>query len=448
MRAITSRVGRWSLALHLLGLAALGACVDEPVAPTKPSPLSPNAAALAGQWVTVTVTNTSGGTQAGSLRWAAAQVAGSAGGSIWIDPSIAGKTIALDAELQLDTTVYIYAPAEGGITISGKDQHRVISSTGGLLTHYNVTVTKGVAAYGSAVSAVSLSLDNSNVQQNRGPGSAIFAQKALYIGNCTVSGNATIGPAIEYASGAQVHFDNATVAYNSPGPGLGVSSYPSYATKVIVSNSMFSKNGTPQQNCASNFGFEYYGKNISNDWSCGEVGIVVADPLLLPLANNGGPVLTHAFPAQSPARNAGAVCTYDTDARYVYRDVKCDPGAYEFDRTKVTLTIDPSVKFNTTTKKALLTGTIACTRNEAFRLALELHQDQQVNGQVVDVHSASDIPVTCTTSPKAWTASMGLAPGEAFQQGAARATAVTFQTPEWVIPASAAGAVKISLVRK
>ena len=448
MHYFIPRAGRRRLALHLLGLAALGACVDEPIAPRKPPTLSPTASTLAGEWVTVTVTNTSGGTEPGSLRWAAAQVAGSAGGSIWIDASIAGQTIALDAELQLDTTAYIYAPVEGGITISGKDQHRVISSTGGLLQLYNVTVTKGVAAYGSAVSAVSLGLDNSNVQQNRGPGSAIFVEKLLYIGNGTVSGNATIGPAIEYASGAQVHFDNATVAYNSPGPGMGVTSYPSSATKVMLSNSIISNNGSPQQNCASYFGFVYFGTNISNDWSCGEVGIVVADPLLLPLANNGGPVLTHAFPAQSPARNASTTCSYDTDARYIYRDTKCDPGAYEFDRTKVTLTIDQSTKFNTTTKKALLTGTIKCTRNEAFRLALELHQDQKVNGQVVDVHSASDIPVTCTTSPTAWSASMALAAGEVFQQGAARATAVTFQTPEWVAPANAAGAVKISIVRR
>jgi hypothetical protein len=41
-----------------------------------------------------------------------------------------------------------------------------------------------------------------------------------------------------------------------------------------------------------------------------------------------------------------------------------------------------------------------------------------------------------------------LAAGEAFQPGAARATAATFQTPEWVTPATTAGAVKISFSRK
>jgi hypothetical protein len=343
--------------------------------------------------------------------------------------------------------VYIYGPAEGGITISGKDQHRVISSTGELLSLYNVTVIKGFADYGSAVSAVALGMDNSNVQHNRGPRSAIFVEKLLYIGNGTVSGNATGGPAVEYASGAQVHFDQATLAYNSPGPGLGVNGYPSYATKVLLNNTIISNNGSPQQNCSSYFGFAYYGTNISSDWSCGEVGIVVADPLFLPLANNGGPVLTHAFPAQSPARNAGTNCTYDTDARYVYRDTKCDPGAYEFDRTRASLTIDQTVKLDAT-GKALLTGTLTCTRAETFRLALELHQDQKVNGQVVDVHSASDVPVSCTTTPKPWSATMGLTNGEKYQAGAARATAATFQTPEWVTPASVASGVRISVTRR
>ena len=33
MHAYTARAGRWPLALTLLGLAALAACADEPVAP-------------------------------------------------------------------------------------------------------------------------------------------------------------------------------------------------------------------------------------------------------------------------------------------------------------------------------------------------------------------------------------------------------------------------------
>ena len=43
---------------------------------------------------------------------------------------------------------------------------------------------------------------------------------------------------------------------------------------------------------------------------------------------------------------------------------------------------------------------------------------------------------------------MALTPGETFQAGAARATAVTFQTAEWVMPASVASGVKISVARR
>ena len=43
---------------------------------------------------------------------------------------------------------------------------------------------------------------------------------------------------------------------------------------------------------------------------------------------------------------------------------------------------------------------------------------------------------------------MGLTPGEAFQGGAASATAATFQTPDWVTPANTASAVKITFGRK
>ena len=45
-------------------------------------------------------------------------------------------------------------------------------------------------------------------------------------------------------------------------------------------NAIVSNNGSPLQNCTSSFGFIYWGDNISNDWTCGEVGIRVTDPKL------------------------------------------------------------------------------------------------------------------------------------------------------------------------
>src|SRR4030095_8346365 len=150
------------------------------------------------------------------------------------------------------------------------------------------------ADYASAIKANSVYLDNSTVQDNRGT-SAIRVIYTLSLPNNTVRRHVTSGPAVEYRESANVFLDNSTIAYNAPGAGLGVVGYPTYSLRVTLNNSIISNNGSPQTNCSSYFGFVYEGTNISNDWSCGEVGIVVADPMLLPLANNGGPNMTHAI---------------------------------------------------------------------------------------------------------------------------------------------------------
>jgi hypothetical protein len=76
--------------------------------------------------------------------------------------------------------------------------------------------------------------------------------------------------------------------------------------------------------------------NVFTDATCNPIGSdqVVADPGLGPLADNGGPTLTHALLAASPAidaANAG-VCP-DTDQRGVTRPQRagCDVGAFELE---------------------------------------------------------------------------------------------------------------------
>jgi len=449
MHALISRARRWPGALSFLGVIALAACADEPVAPKLPTKANALSGPPTGDFVEVTVTNTSGDWIVGSIRWAAGQIH-SAGGAIHFDPSLDGATIVLNGPLAPDGPMYVVGPAKG-ITLSGNNQHLVIAgeADNGQVSLKNVTITNGFASFGpSAIDASSVYLENSTVRNNGGVGAAIRVIYGFDAMNSTVSQNTVSGPAIAYSERAYVTITNSTIAFNAPGPGIGLYGPvdENYQLLVVLNNSILSNNA---QNCLSTSGLRYEGNNISSDWSCGVVGIGIGNPQLMPLANNGGPTWTHAIPHTSPAYNTGVACFPTVDQRYVPRDAKCDVGAFEFnDFTKVTITIDPNTKVNATTGKALLTGTIKCTRNEAFRLALELHQDQKVNGQVVDVHSASDIPVTCTPSATAWSASMGLAAGEAFKGGAARATANTFNTPEWVTPASAASAVKISISKR
>jgi hypothetical protein len=220
-----------------------------------------------------------------------------------------------------------------------------------------VTLTKGYADFGSAVVAPSLSLDNTTVQDNRGAGSALAAQNSLRIVNSTISRNVVGKPAVEYGSLAQVTIDNSTIAYNAPAAGLGPSGYPGAYMQVTLRNSILANNGSPLQNCATYAGFVYQGTNVVNDWSCADVAITPSDPQLMPLARNGGPNMTHAIPHTSPAYNTGVNCSQTTDQRYVARDAKCDVGAFEFnDLTKVTITIDPTVRLDTGLGYGLLTG--------------------------------------------------------------------------------------------
>ena len=73
MHTVASRAGRWPLALSLAATITLGACADDPVAPKIPS--KPNlSASPTGDFIEVTVTSTSGGTEVGSIRWAAGQI--------------------------------------------------------------------------------------------------------------------------------------------------------------------------------------------------------------------------------------------------------------------------------------------------------------------------------------------------------------------------------------
>ena len=448
MPSLPTRAGRRPLARNivlLLGLGALGACADEPIAPRTLPTLEASAASRVFDHI-ITVTNASGGTEFGSLQHAV-NAASDLGATIYFDPSLDGDTITLDAPLYVIRPISIIGPAKG-ITISGNDQHQVIDSRHEMWLK-NVTLTKGNADSGSAIRTRSLYLENTTVQDNRGPGAAIRVATTLSMVNSTVSRNVVGKPAVEYKYDANVTIDNSTIANNAPAPGLGVYGYPSSRLKVTLRNSILSNNGSPLQNCSSYTGLQYEGKNIVNDWSCADAAITPSDPQLLPLAYNGGPNMTHAIPHTSPAFNAGVNCSQTTDQRYVARDAKCDVGAFEFnDWTKVTITIDPTVKADAATGQPVLTGTIKCTRPDYLHLALELHQDQKVGKEVVDVHSTDDIPLECTPSGGRWSTHMPLSPGEAFQAGAARATAATFQTGEWVTPASVASAVKISFARK
>ena len=215
---------------------------------------------------------------------------------------------------------------------------------------------------------------------------------------------------------------------------------------MFLRNSVISNNALA--NCAS-YSIVREGWNISDDDTCGApFEIIIADPQLGPLADNGGPTMTHALLAGSPAINAGTNCTIGVDQRYVARDAQCDLGAFEFiDFTTADLTMAASGTVDKSTGGAVVTGTVRCSRTENFDLHVELHQMQKRGQSTVDVHAAATTPIACSTSVQLWSVALVTTDGP-FQSGSAAATAGTLNAEPWVTPASLSKSVKIFNGRK
>jgi hypothetical protein len=205
----------------------------------------------------------------------------------------------------------------------------------GTLTLTHCTLSGNSADFGSGggiYNTGTLTLTNSTLSGNStaryGSGGGIYNTATLTLTNCTLSGNS----AAEYGGG----IFNVGSKYVQPGTlTLG---------NTVVANS------PSGGDCFAGFEITDDGHNLIEDAtnSCGLTNgvngnIVGVDPLLGPLANNGGPTQTHALctgpgtphpdcPAMSPAIDAGdaAQCPA-TDQRGAPRPygATCDIGAYE-----------------------------------------------------------------------------------------------------------------------
>jgi hypothetical protein len=169
----------------------------------------------------------------------------------------------------------------------------------------------------------------------------------LTLTNSTVSGNnAYLGGGIRLFS---LHSDltliNSTVSSNTANQsGAGIYTDVRFGTANLT-NTIVADNGTTTPNC--NRALDSLGHNLTDDDSCGftEPGdLVVADAMLGPLQDNGGPTETHALLAGSAAIGAGSpACPPPaTDQRGVDRPqgAACDIGAFELEIGTITADID------------------------------------------------------------------------------------------------------------
>ena len=446
MNSSASRAGRWPLALTILALAA---CADGPVSPAIPSVLRPNADIA--DPVVVANTNDDG---IGSLRWVLRYATG--GETIRFASTLAGQTIAVDSSLRIDVPVTIEGPAGRGITIDGKGKTRVmyvviadplaqvflrnLAITGGNSEDY----VAGAIQVGGGDSQ--LILENTTVRNNTGAGGTVIYGGSLMLLNSTVSGNASssfLASSYGAVHGYRLELINSTITNNSQN-GVGA-----FKGGVLLKNSIISNH--PGKNCVPGESTVYVraGANISDDETCGgPAEIMIGDPEIGPLADNGGPTQTHALLAGSPAINTGKDCSLTADQRYVPRSAPCDIGAYEFTTpTSVTVTIDGGASLNQNNGWAIVSGTVTCSRNESFNLAVQLEQQQKSGKTKTTVDAAATIPVECTTTARPWVVSMILTSGE-FVTGSAQAKAYTMNVPKWVTSAGVESAVKLSWARR
>ncbi len=169
-------------------------------------------------------------------------------------------------------------------------------------------------------------------------GGGIDNDGSLALVNATVSGNEanTGGDGISNAGKAVLEF--VTISDNqTSGSGLNdaVDNVTSPSTAFAAIDSIFNSPGGVSISSGAGGEFQSLGHNIFSDrpdLATNSTDLVDTDPMLGPLSNNGGPTMTQALLATSPAINAGvAIPGVSADQRGVYRPQGAAPdiGAFE-----------------------------------------------------------------------------------------------------------------------
>jgi uncharacterized repeat protein (TIGR01451 family) len=327
-----------------------------------------------------------------------------------------------DVDLLVESSTirgHTYGEGGSGIGLNGTAtiSNSVISDNiaswagGGIRCDGNLVVIRSTicgnttGSYGGGIYANrGLQIADSTVCSNTASlGGGIYVGAATSLTNATVSGNSANehGGGIAVGGGL-VHINNVTFTGNradadSDGSGDAggiyvTPGYAVYAANSIIAGNFDSSSGTQYADCSGTL-LSSQGHNLIQDTSGCFIGGVTTgnlagvNPLVGPLQDNGGPTLTHALLAHSPAIDAAnpAGCTDQmgnpllTDQRGRSRLGRCDMGAYE-------------VTFLDTARKAASTS--AALPGESVTYTIALH-----NGEAVDVTSVQvtdTLPISLT----------------------------------------------------
>jgi CSLREA domain-containing protein len=302
-----------------------------------------------------------------------------------------GEDNAATGDLDIKASVTINGGGAATTVIDGNSEDRVFDILGGTVIINDVTITDGEPASGDngggiqIASGATVTLNrcvvSSNNTFNGGNGAGISTRATLNLNDTTVSGNHTGGGGNGggvYADGL-VTMTGSTVAGNTAGSGDGGGIYVFFELRAtnstisgnsavdggglfnddtvtlrdttIANNNATSGGGinnstssltltntivanNPTGGNCSGSAIANGGTNLQFPGTTCGAAITSADPVLGPLASNGGPTQTHALLAGSAAIDNGTTgCppTPATDQRGVSRPqgVACDIGSFE-----------------------------------------------------------------------------------------------------------------------
>lgn len=172
----------------------------------------------------------------------------------------------------------------------------------------------GILSFGGAVKLTASSVTGNTAGADGGGLALLYMEYAptdSTIVNSTISGNSSREGGGVMVSGGRLRVSNSTVAFNqATRRGAGISS-DSYTDRVELTSTIVSANTTNgQANPVWLYPKAIAGSHNLIDNASGPgpmpADTITLDPLLQPLADNGGPTPTHALGKGSPAIDAGS----------------------------------------------------------------------------------------------------------------------------------------------
>ena len=274
------------------------------------------------------------------------------GGSPVLDTSLFENNTAVTAGGGMynsgSSPILEYIDFSGNSGVSGGG----IYSSGGQSTLTNVIIRGNTASYGGGMICDGCGADLMNVTFSANNatyhGGAVYnASSGLSLTNVTISDNtAAIGGGM-YNGESTSHpaLTNVTIFHNNATSGGAIYNKSAYST---IKNSIIWGN-TNNQIYPINPAITY---SDIQGWIYGGTGNISSDPLIDPLANNGGFITTNALRAGSPAIDTGnpTLCPV-VDGRGYTRPIdgdsipgaRCDMGAYEYGSSPASLTLSVEV---------------------------------------------------------------------------------------------------------